>query len=66
MKTEKSRPVIIGLCGSVVMAIIAPFLAQAQGSQEVLGGYYALAPSVFLVSGISVFRGYFQGRNRKH
>jgi stage V sporulation protein B len=55
--------VIIGLCGSVVMAIIAPFLAQAQGSQEVLGGYYALAPSVLLVSAISVFRGWFQGKN---
>ena len=29
-----------------------------------LWGYYALAPSVFLVSVISVFRGWFQGRNR--
>lgn len=55
--------VIIGLCGSVVMAIIAPFLAEAQGAQEVLGGYYALAPSVLLVSAISVFRGWFQGKN---
>ena len=55
--------IIIGLCGSVAMAIIAPFLAEAQGSKEVLGGYYALAPSVLLVSAISVFRGWFQGKN---
>ena len=55
--------ILIGLCGSVVMAIIAPFLAQAQGATEVLGGYYALAPSVLLVSAISVFRGWFQGKN---
>lgn len=54
---------IVGLCGAALMAIVAPYLAKAQGSEEVLGGYYALAPSVFLVSAISVFRGWFQGRN---
>ncbi len=55
---------VIGLIGSFLMAVVAPFLAKAQGSEEVLGGYYALAPSVLLVSAISVFRGWFQGRNR--
>ncbi len=55
---------VIGLCGTALMAIVAPFLAKAQGSSEVLGGYYALAPSVLLVSAISVFRGWFQGRNK--
>ena len=45
------------------MALFAPLLAKAQGSESVLNGYYALAPSVFLVSAISVFRGWFQGRN---
>lgn len=54
---------LIGIGGTAIMAIISPFLAKAQGSGEVLGGYYALAPSVFLVSAISVFRGYFQGKN---
>ena len=57
---------VIGLCGTALMAIVAPFLAKAQGSGEVLGGYYALAPSVLLVSAISVFRGWFQGRNKMH
>ncbi len=55
---------VIGLVGSLLMAVAAPFLARAQGSEEVLFGYYALAPSVLLVSAISVLRGYFQGRSR--
>ncbi|MBQ7912777.1 MAG: polysaccharide biosynthesis protein [Clostridia bacterium] len=53
----------VGLVATALMAIVAPFIAKAQGAEEVLGGYYALAPSVVLVSVISVFRGYFQGAN---
>lgn len=53
----------IGLVGSLLMALLAPLLSKAQNSQQVVGGYYALAPSVFFVSAISVFRGWFQGRN---
>ena len=55
--------VLIGVAGTGLMVIIAPYLAKAQGSSEVLFGYYALAPSVLLVSAISVFRGWFQGQN---
>ena len=55
--------VLIGLGGSLLMALLAPFLAKAQGNMETVGGYYALAPSVLLVSAISVFRGWFQGKN---
>ena len=55
---------LIGLMGTALMCILAPFLAKAQGSEEVLWGYYTLAPSVLLVSVISVFRGWFQGRNQ--
>lgn len=53
---------LIGFFGSLLMCLLAPMLSKAQGSQAVLGGYYTLAPSVFLVSAISVFRGWFQGR----
>ena len=56
----------IGACGAIFMGAFAPFLARAQGSEEALGGYYALAPSVLLVSAISVFRGWFQGRNKMY
>ncbi len=64
LKTAMKLFLWIGLAGTLVMAATAPFLSSAQGSGEVLGGYYALAPSVLLVSAISVFRGWFQGRNR--
>ena len=62
-KTAMRLFLLIGFFGSIVMAITAPYLSKAQGSQSVTFGYYALAPSVFLVSAISVFRGYFQGKN---
>lgn len=65
-KTAMKLFVLIGLCGGIFMALIAPLLSKAQGTEEVLGGYYALAPSVLLVSAISVFRGYFQGKNKMH
>ena len=53
----------IGLIGSLLMVALAPLLASLQGSREVTGGYFTLAPSVLLVSAISVLRGFFQGRN---
>lgn len=63
-KTAMKLFTVIGLLGAALMAIFAPYLAKVQGSEEVLWGYYALAPSVLLVSAISVFRGWFQGKNR--
>lgn len=63
-KTAMKLFTLIGVVGALFMAVFAPFLAKAQGSEEVLWGYYALAPSVLLVSAISVFRGWFQGCNR--
>ena len=63
LKTAMKLFVLIGLTGSVIMALVAPWLAKMQGSEGVLSGYYALAPSVLLVSAISVFRGWFQGSN---
>jgi stage V sporulation protein B len=54
---------IVGVVASLVMAILAPFLAKAQGAGSAVFGYYVLAPSVAFVTVISVFRGYFQGKN---
>ena len=53
----------IGLTGTLLMAAIAPLLARAQDCTQITAGYFTLAPSVFLVSAISVFRGWFQGKN---
>ena len=62
-KTAMRLFLLIGAFGALLMCVLAPFLANAQGSRAVLGGYFTLAPSVLLVSAISVFRGWFQGRN---
>ncbi len=63
-KTAMRLFLLVGGVGTLLMCVVAPFLSAAQGSKEVTAGYFALAPSVFLVSAISVFRGYFQGRNQ--
>ena len=62
-KTAMKLFVVVGLVGTALMIALAPFLARMQNSKEVTAGYFALAPSVFLVSAISVYRGYFQGKN---
>ena len=54
---------VIGIFGTAAMCLLAPVLARAQGKPNLISGYFALAPSVFLVSILSVFRGWFQGRN---
>ncbi len=53
----------IGAVSTAIMVALAPLLAKLQGDVRLTGGYYALAPSVLIVSAISVFRGYFQGEN---
>jgi len=53
---------VIGLIGTALMILFAPLLSYLQGERGLVWGYLCLAPSVFLVSVISVFRGWFQGR----
>ncbi|MBR2340848.1 MAG: polysaccharide biosynthesis protein [Clostridia bacterium] len=55
--------ITIGALGSALMIILARPLASAQGETALIGGYITLAPSVLLVSIISVFRGWFQGNS---
>lgn len=64
LKSAMKLFLIVGLIGTILMCVSAPALSKLQQSREVIFGYYALAPSVLLVSAISVFRGYFQGKNR--
>lgn len=54
---------VLGLFGSILMCLFAPQMAQLQGDGALVKCYIALAPSVFLVALIAVFRGYFQGKN---
>ena len=51
----------IGGVATLLMIALSPVLAKAQGERGLTYGYLALAPSVLLVSAISVFRGFFQG-----
>ena len=63
LKSAMKLFALIGLFGTVAMCFLAPALSRAQGKPNLVSGYFALAPSVFLVSILSVFRGWFQGRN---
>lgn len=53
----------LGLCGTFLMCLLAPYMGALQGDGNLLSCYFALAPSVFLVAVVAVFRGYFQGKN---
>ena len=53
----------LGMLGSALMCVLGGFLAKLQGNPKATLCYTALSPSVFAVSIISCFRGYFQGRN---
>lgn len=54
---------IIGMIGSYLLVISANFIANnILGMQEVELSLLALAPSIVLVSVISVYKGYFNGR----
>lgn len=46
------------------MFVVSKPLALLQGNELATLGYMAIAPSVLVVSGISIFRGYFQGMGR--
>ena len=54
---------VIGIIGSYLLVISANFIANnILGMPEVELSLLALAPSIFLVSIISVYKGYFNGR----
>lgn len=53
---------ILGLISSLLLCILAPVIAKMQGNILIKKSYYAIAPSIFFVAGISAFRGYFQGK----
>ena len=52
---------VFGIFFSVFLIVSGKFIATLQGNSDAYFAYIALAPSVFLVSVISCFRGYFQG-----
>ena len=63
VKTALRLFALLGLVGSLLMCLLAPYMSALQGEPALKNCYYALAPSVFLVALIAVFRGYFQGKS---
>lgn len=63
LKTALKLFALLGLFGTAVMCLLAPRMSAVQGDGKLLFCYLMLAPAVFLVSLIAVFRGYFQGKN---
>ena len=53
---------LIGLISSICMFIFSGVIAKVQGNLTASLGYKTLSPAVFLVSVLSCFRGYFQGK----
>lgn len=54
---------IVGFIFSVLLFCFSSFIANLQGNILATKGYFAIAPAIFFVSILSVFRGYFQGRS---
>ena len=53
----------IGIFGSLIMIAASYPISYLQGSTKAFFGYLTLSPSVFFVSVISCYRGYFQGKS---
>lgn len=56
----------VGFIGSLIMYMLAEPLARVQGEPYIVLCCKLLSPSVFLVSVLSVVRGYFQGRGNMY
>ena len=52
---------LIGLVSTLIIFALAKPFATLQGQSRAYFGYFAIAPSIFLVSILAAYRGYFQG-----
>ena len=55
--------VVVGLVASILIAGLSHTIASLQGNTGSTLGYLGIAPAVFFVCVLSVFRGYFQGHS---
>lgn len=63
----RSTVVIIGIIGAVLSCALAGLsgvIGKLQGAADAWLGYIAIAPSVFFVAIMSVYKGWFQGNGR--
>lgn len=61
VKTALALFSVLGAAGTAVMLLLAPMMSVLQGDGGLRSCYACLAPAVFFVALLSVFRGYFQG-----
>lgn len=52
----------LGAVLSVAVFLLAEILAIGQGNEVVAIGYKVISPAIFFVSGLTVLKGYFQGK----
>ncbi len=57
---------IVGIVGAAILIIFAGNFASLIGNEPVKYSVMALAPSLFFMSIMSIFRGYFQGRQNMY
>lgn len=55
---------VLGIAGTLVMALLSPALAGIKGTGEASVSFIAIAPSLFFVCVMSAYRGFMQGRRR--
>lgn len=55
--------IVIGIVTSISMVALAPVISNLLKSPGAVYSFMAIAPSLFLVSVLSAYRGYFQGLN---
>lgn len=53
---------VVGLLGSLLLALLGRRIAIFQGNERATLAYLGIAPAVFLVAILSCLRGYYQGR----
>ncbi|HPO53488.1 MAG TPA: polysaccharide biosynthesis protein [Clostridia bacterium] len=61
VKNAMSALLITGIILTFILVVLSGTLGKLQGSTETRLGYLGIAPAIFFVSGIAVFRGWFQG-----
>lgn len=60
----KSALILVGAVSvalSVLLSALSEYVAKLQGNENVIYGYYAIAPAIVFTGLLSMFRGWFQG-----
>ncbi|MFR5061864.1 MAG: oligosaccharide flippase family protein, partial [Christensenellales bacterium] len=62
LKVSVAALAVIGIAGSLALALFNDSIAAVQGNRDAALAYVGIAPAVALVAVLSCYRGYYQGR----